>query len=75
LIIAVRFKARCLTGTVALTAGQTAQIAAAKQVIHDAFVAALEAGVPKEKAGILVNEEFGAAILRQCPCPRLQHIE
>ena len=43
---------------------QTAEIAAAKQVIYDAFKAALAAGVPKEKAGILVDEQFGAAILR-----------
>jgi 5-dehydro-2-deoxygluconokinase len=48
----------------ALTADQTAQIAAAKQVIYDAFIAALESGVPEEKAGILVDEQFGAAILR-----------
>src|SRR5215475_13138386 len=47
-----------------LTPDQTAQIAAAKQVIYDGFKAAVEAGVPKEKAGILVDEQFGAAILR-----------
>jgi myo-inositol catabolism protein IolC len=47
-----------------LTAEQTAQIAAAKQVIYDGFKAAVVAGVPKEKAGILVDEQFGAAILR-----------
>ena len=47
-----------------LTAEQTAQIAAAKQVIYDAFKAALAGGVAKEKAGILVDEQFGAAILR-----------
>jgi myo-inositol catabolism protein IolC len=47
-----------------LTAEQTAQIAAAKQVIYDGFKAAVAAGVPKEKAGILVDEEFGSAILR-----------
>jgi myo-inositol catabolism protein IolC len=47
-----------------LTPEQTAQIAATKQVIYDAFVAALESGVPSEKAGILVDEQFGAAILR-----------
>ena len=46
------------------TAEQTAQIAAAKQVIYDAFQAAVAAGVPKEKAGILVDEQFGSAILR-----------
>jgi 5-dehydro-2-deoxygluconokinase len=47
-----------------LTEEQTAQIAAAKQVIYDGFKAAIAAGVPKEKAGILVDEQFGAAILR-----------
>jgi 5-dehydro-2-deoxygluconokinase len=47
-----------------LTADQTAQIAAAKQVIYDAFKAALQDGVPEEKAGILVDEQFGCAILR-----------
>ena len=48
----------------ALTEEQTGQIAAAKQVIYDGFQAAVAAGVPKEKAGILVDEQFGAAILR-----------
>jgi myo-inositol catabolism protein IolC len=47
-----------------LTAEQTAEIAAAKQVIYDAFQAAVAGGVPKAKAGILVDEQFGAAILR-----------
>src|SRR6267378_2057318 len=46
-----------------LTIDQTAQIAAAKQVIYDGFRAALKAGVPEQKAGILVDEQFGAAIL------------
>jgi myo-inositol catabolism protein IolC len=47
-----------------LTAEQTAQIAAAKQVIYDGLKAAVAAGVAKERAGILVDEQFGAAILR-----------
>lgn len=47
-----------------LTAEQTAEIAAAKRVIYDAFKQAVRDGVPKEKAGILVDEQFGAAILR-----------
>ncbi|HEY6270483.1 MAG TPA: DUF2090 domain-containing protein [Terriglobales bacterium] len=47
----------------ALTAEQTAQIAATKQVIYDGFKAAVAGGVPKQKAGILVDEQFGAAIL------------
>ena len=48
----------------ALSPQQTAEIAAAKRVIYDAFTTAVHAGVPKEKAGILVDEQFGAAILR-----------
>ncbi|HKN17899.1 MAG TPA: DUF2090 domain-containing protein [Candidatus Sulfotelmatobacter sp.] len=48
----------------ALSAQQTAEIAAAKRVIYDAFTAAIDAGVPKGKAGILVDEQFGASILR-----------
>jgi len=47
-----------------LSVEQTAEIATAKRVIYDAFRAAVAAGVPKEKAGILVDEQFGAAILR-----------
>ncbi len=47
-----------------LSPQQTAEIAAAKRVIYHAFQAAVHAGVPKEKAGILVDEQFGAAILR-----------
>lgn len=47
-----------------MTAEQIAVVAASKQVIYDGFKRAVAAGVPKEKAGILVDEEFGAAILR-----------
>jgi len=47
-----------------LSAAQTAEIAGAKQVIYDGFLAALAEGVPREKTGILVDEQFGAAILR-----------
>src|SRR5713101_4257732 len=47
-----------------LSPDQTAQIAAAKQVIYDGFKAAVAAGVPRDKAGILVDEQFGSAILR-----------
>jgi len=48
----------------ALTAEQTAQIAAAKQVIYDGFQEAIANGAPKDRSGILVDEQFGAAILR-----------
>jgi 5-dehydro-2-deoxygluconokinase len=47
-----------------LTPEQTAEIAASKQVIYDGFKDAVTGGVPKDKAGILVDEQFGAAILR-----------
>lgn len=47
-----------------LDAGQTAEISGAKQIIYDGFRSALAAGVPAAKAGILVDEQFGAAILR-----------
>ena len=49
----------------ALNAEQTAQIAAAKRVIYDSFVAAIASGVPEDKAGILVDEQFGGALLRE----------
>src|SRR5689334_6762276 len=48
----------------ALTAEQTAEIAAAKQVIYDGFKAAVQDGVPERKAGILTDEHFGSAVLR-----------
>ena len=47
-----------------LSDAQTAEIAGAKQIIYDGFRAALAGGAPAEKAGILVDEQFGAAILR-----------
>jgi len=43
---------------------QTAEIAATKQIIYDGFKAAIQAGVARQKAGILVDEQFGTAILR-----------
>jgi 5-dehydro-2-deoxygluconokinase len=47
-----------------LSPQQTAEIAAIKRVIFDALRAAVAGGVPKERAGVLVDEQFGAAILR-----------
>lgn len=58
------FETKMFGWTGDLNAAQTAEIAAAKQVIYDGFKAAIGAGVPKEKAAILVDEQFGAAILR-----------
>ncbi len=47
-----------------LNAKQTDEISAAKRVIYDGFCAAVAGGVPRDKAAILVDEQFGAAILR-----------
>jgi myo-inositol catabolism protein IolC len=58
------FQTKMFGWTGVLTPEQTAQIAAAKQVIYDGFKTAVAAGVPKAKAAILVDEQFGAAILR-----------
>jgi len=58
------FQTKMFGWTGKLTLEQTAQIAATKQVIYDAFKAAVAARVPKEKAGILVDEQFGSLILR-----------
>ena len=46
-----------------INAEQTARIVASKQVVYDGLKAAVAGGVPKEHAGILVDEQFGAAIL------------
>jgi myo-inositol catabolism protein IolC len=47
-----------------MTPEQIAQVAASKQVIYDGFKKGVESGVAKDRAGILVDGEFGAAILR-----------
>jgi myo-inositol catabolism protein IolC len=47
-----------------LSEAPTAEIAGAKRVIYDGFKSAISAGVPKDKAGILVDEQFGATIRR-----------
>ncbi len=47
-----------------LTAEQTAEVAATKRVIFDGFLKALGEGVPQGRAGILVDEQFGAEIAR-----------
>lgn len=58
------FETKMFGWTGDLTVEQTAEIAAAKRVIYEGFLSAVAAGVPKERAGILVDEQFGAAILR-----------
>jgi myo-inositol catabolism protein IolC len=50
--------------TGSLSAEQTERVAQTKEIIYDAFKLALEAGLPKDRAGILVDEQFGSRILR-----------
>ncbi len=47
----------------ALSPEQTAQIAASKQVIYDALLQAIDDGVPRTCAALLVDEQFGRSIL------------
>lgn len=47
-----------------LTEEQTERVAQSKAVIYDAFKLAVSKGVSKEHSGILVDPQFGAAILR-----------
>lgn len=47
-----------------LTADQTAIVAESKAVVFDGFRLALAKGAPRAAAGILVDEEFGADLLR-----------
>ena len=43
---------------------QMTMVEAAKQIAYDGFKAAIAAGVPREKAAILVDELYGSKILR-----------
>lgn len=43
---------------------ETKAIAGYKKMVYDGFLKALEMGVPKEKAAILVDEQFGEAVAR-----------
>jgi myo-inositol catabolism protein IolC len=58
------FRAKMFGWKEPITTEQTAQISEFKQVIYDALKAAVAGGVPRKKAGVLVDEQFGAAILR-----------
>src|SRR4051794_15688461 len=46
------------------TAEETKVIASYKKIIYDGFKLALANGVPADKAGVLVDEQFGAEIAR-----------
>ncbi|MFO0899419.1 MAG: DUF2090 domain-containing protein [Pirellulales bacterium] len=47
-----------------MTAEQNAIVSDSKRLIYEGFEQAIAGGVPRDRAGILVDEEFGAAILR-----------
>ena len=49
--------------TGALTAEQTAQVAGAKRVVYDGLLQAIADGVPADRTAVLVDEQFGRAIL------------
>lgn len=65
------FQAKLFGWTASLSAAQTAKIAEAKQVIYDGLLSALSAGAPQDKAGVLVDEQFGAAILHNASARHL----
>jgi len=48
-----------------LTPGETARLADYKHIIYEGFLAALKMGVAKKAAAILVDEQFGAKILKE----------
>ena len=47
----------------AQVASTTSEIVTAKRFVYNGFKAALEAGIPRDRAGVLVDEQLGAAIL------------
>ncbi len=46
------------------TADETKEIAATKKIVYEGFRQALQQGVPKDQAAILVDEQFGAECAR-----------
>ena len=51
---------------------ETARIADAKGVIHQGMVSALAQGAPREAAGVLVDEQFGADVARNAKAEGLR---
>jgi myo-inositol catabolism protein IolC len=47
-----------------LTAAQDTAVTASKRLIYDGFLEGVRRGIPRDRAGILVDEEFGRDILR-----------
>ncbi len=46
------------------TTSEKAEISSYKRMIYDGFLQAISEGVPREKSGILVDEQFGSEILK-----------
>jgi myo-inositol catabolism protein IolC len=51
---------------------ETARIADAKTVIYEGMLAALAAGAPRDSAGVLVDEQFGAEVARSAKAEGLR---
>lgn len=47
------------------TPAETARVSDAKAIIYEGFLQALERGVPRDAAGILVDEAFGSEVARR----------
>lgn len=47
------------------SAAETREISAFKRIVYEGFRKSIAAGVPKDKAGILVDEQFGNEILHE----------
>ena len=59
------FQKKLMAITGAPTTEQTAQISDAKRLIFEGLQQAVADGVPRESAGVLVDEQFGADIARE----------
>jgi 5-dehydro-2-deoxygluconokinase len=46
-----------------MTAEQTATATQIKRIIYDAFARSLDEGVPRDRAGVLIDEQFGSELL------------
>ena len=56
-----------------LSPKQTMETTNIKRVIYAAFRAAVAEGLPEDRAGLLVDEQFGARILHDAPEAGIHH--
>jgi myo-inositol catabolism protein IolC len=64
------YESKMFRFTPPLTDAQRESVADSKQLIYEGFLKAISDGVPDSHAGILVDEEFGAPILRDAAARR-----